>query len=203
MNLTTWNRIRYSVYAPFYDMALRGFGGHRKRSIDQLGIKDGESVLIVGAGTGLDLEYIPEGAKVTATDITPGMIAKLDKKAADLGIDVESMVMDGQKLEFEDNSFDHVILHLIIAVIPDPVKCIMEVERVLRPGGIVTVFDKFIHKGRRPNLLRRLLNIFTNAFFSDINRSIEDIVSETSLEIVSDIPVAFGGSFRVLLLKKN
>jgi ubiquinone/menaquinone biosynthesis C-methylase UbiE len=184
-------------------MALRGFGGHRKRSIDQLGIKDGESVLIVGAGTGLDLEYIPEGAKVTATDITPGMIAKLDKKAADLGIDVESMVMDGQKLEFEDNSFDHVILHLIIAVIPDPVKCIMEVERVLRPGGIVTVFDKFIHKGRRPNLLRRLLNIFTNAFFSDINRSIEDIVSETSLEIVSDIPVAFGGSFRVLLLKKN
>ena len=37
--LTVWNRIRYSLYVPFYDHALRGFGGFRKRSIDSLDIK--------------------------------------------------------------------------------------------------------------------------------------------------------------------
>jgi phosphatidylethanolamine/phosphatidyl-N-methylethanolamine N-methyltransferase len=40
--------------------------------------------------------------------------------------------MDGQDLIFEDKTFDYVILHLILAVIPDPEKCLLEVERVLK-----------------------------------------------------------------------
>ncbi len=202
MDATTWNRIRYTLYLPFYDLMVRSFDHLRKRSIGRLDIKDGDSVLIVGAGTGLDLKHFPAGAKVTATDITPGMISRLDQKAKLLGLEVHSMVMDGHALEFEDASFDHVLLHLIIAVIPDPYKCIKEVERVLMPGGTVAVFDKFIQQGKKPSLPRRALNVFARAFFTDINRSIADIISKTSLEIKSDEPAAFGGNFRIILLRK-
>ena len=202
MNATIWNKIRYTMYLPFYDLIAKSFDSLRKKSIGKLDIKDGEKVLIVGAGTGLDLKYFPSGARITATDITPGMISRLDQKAHELGLDVKSMVMDGHALEFEDGNFDHVLLHLIIAVIPDPYKCIKEVERVLRPGGTVAVFDKFVHKGSTPSLPRRFINLLTRFFATDINRSIEDIVSHTSMEIVQDIPAAFGGNFRILIIKK-
>ena len=202
MNATIWNKIRYTLYLPFYDLIVMSFDHLRKRSIEKLGITSGQSVLIVGAGTGLDLKYIPEGASVTATDITPGMIAKLSRRATGLGMDMESMVMDGQALEFENDSFDHIILHLIIAVIPDPYKCIREVERTLRPGGTVVVFDKFVKEGDNPSLARRILNVFTRTFFTDINRNFNEIISGTSFKIEQDEPAAFGGNFRIILLRK-
>ncbi len=202
MNATIWNKIRYTLYLPFYDLIVMSFDHLRKRSIEKLGITSGQSVLIVGAGTGLDLKYIPEGASVTATDITPGMIAKLSRRATGLGMDMESMVMDGQALEFENDSFDHIILHLIIAVIPDPYKCIREVERTLRPGGTAVVFDKFVKEGDNPSLARRILNVFTRTFFTDINRNFNEIISGTSFKIEQDEPAAFGGNFRIILLRK-
>ena len=202
MNANLWNSIRYTLYLPFYDLIVMSFDPLRKRSIASLDIKDGQSVLVVGAGTGLDLKHLPAGARITATDITPGMIAKLKRRADRLGLDVQSMVMDGHALELDDASFDHVVLHLIIAVIPDPYKCIKEVERVLRAGGTVAVFDKFLRPGAKPSLPRKLFNVFARAFFTDINRSLQDIVSGTSLEIVHDEPTAFGGNFRTIVLRK-
>lgn len=202
INSTTWNRIRYTLYSPFYDIVVKMLDHSRKKSIKVLNIEDGEKLLIVGAGTGLDLKYIPKHAEVTATDITPGMLSKLSARAKVLGLDLNAKVMDGQSLEFEDNSFDCAILHLILAVIPDPYRCIREVERVLKPGGRAIVLDKFLKPSSKPSLTRRALNVFTGTFFSDINRSLEDIVSVTSLNIEHDEPAALGGAFRIVLLGK-
>jgi phosphatidylethanolamine/phosphatidyl-N-methylethanolamine N-methyltransferase len=54
-----WNRLRYTVWAPFYDALLGavGFTNARRHSIERLGLKDGDRVLIVGAGTGLALDF--------------------------------------------------------------------------------------------------------------------------------------------------
>ena len=51
-------------------------------------------------------------------------------------------------------AFDAVVLHLILAVIPDPVRCLQEAARALRPGGRMVVFDKFVRGGRVPLALR-------------------------------------------------
>ena len=110
--------------------------------------------------------------------------------------------MDGQDLSFEDNSFDYVILHLILAVIPDPVQCLQEVERVLKPNGEIAVFDKFEKKGVPISMLRKLLNVVVNTLFTDITRNIETICSQTQLKIISDESANFKGNFRILKLKK-
>lgn len=204
INTNRWNRIRYTLYSPFYDWVARIFEARRKQSIEQLNMKEGSSVLLVGAGTGLDLEVIPKvrNLKIVATDITPAMVDKIKERAQQLQIPVDARIMDGQQLSFEDNQFDHVILHLIIAVLPDPIKCIKEVERVLKPGGTVTILDKFLHESERASIFRRMLNVFTNLLFSDINRKYSDIVQTTNFDIKSVKDVGFGGNMKVILLQK-
>jgi ubiquinone/menaquinone biosynthesis C-methylase UbiE len=204
INTNTWNRLRYTLYLPVYDLvADRVFRKYRARSIALLQAKPTDAVLILGAGSGLDLPYLQGQANLTAIDITPGMIAKLKERAAALQLPVQAQVMDGQKLLFEDNSFDAVVLHLILAVIPDPVACIKEVERVLRPGGTVMVFDKFLSDGQKPSLLRRFLNQIVGTLFSDINRSIGSLVAHTSLQVELNEPAALRGAFRIVRLVKS
>ena len=130
------------------------------------------------------------------------MIHKLRKKAESLGIKVNAYVMDGQKLDFPDNSFDAVILHLIIAVIPNPIDTIKEVERVLKPTGRVVVFDKFLKSGEAGNV-RKGINFFSKILATDINRRIEDIISVTKFKIIHNEPALLNGLFRFILLKKD
>lgn len=202
INTNRWNRIRYTLYAPGYDIAGRIFSKSRNKSIRELGINTDDEVLIVGAGTGLDLEFIIEDCHIIATDITPAMITQTKKKNIQLNLNLKAVVMDGQHLDFADSTVDKIILHLILAVIPDPVLCLKECERVLKPGGHITIFDKFVRKGRKLSVLRKIFNPVSNLLFSNINRRFESIVSKTSLVVESDIPADFNGNFRIIRLLK-
>ena len=202
INTNRWNRFRYTLYAPGYDIAGRIFSKSRNKSITELGINPDDEVLIVGAGTGLDLEFIADNCHITATDITPAMIAQTIKKNVVLKLNLTAVVMDGQHLNFADNSVDKIILHLILSVIPDPVLCLKECERVLKPGGRIAIFDKFVPKGRALSFVRKFFNPVTNLLFSNINCRFESIVSETSLMTESDVPADFNGNFRIIRLIK-
>jgi phosphatidylethanolamine/phosphatidyl-N-methylethanolamine N-methyltransferase len=202
INTNNWNKIRYTLYTPGYDLLGRLLNESRKKSIDSLELKPDDKVLIVGAGTGLDLEFISVDCEITATDITPSMIKKLRNRNSRLQRRVKSLVMDGQSLDFSDNSFDYVILHLILAVIPDPSKCLQEIERVLKKGGQVAVFDKFVGKGRKVSRIRKSANLFTNILSSDITRDFESILENTSLNVISDEKADFDGIFRLIKLEK-
>lgn len=202
INTNNWNKIRYTLLSPVYDVAAIPFAKSRGRSIEQLAIQPGERVLIIGAGTGLDFDYLPKHADITATDITPAMVKLTEKRNEKLGLNVKAMVMDGQQLQFADGTFDKVILHLILAVIPNPVACIKEAERVLKPGGRIAVYDKFLGANQKPGIVRKAVNLITNFFFSDINRKFEDIISQTQLKVLKEAAVDFRGNYKIYLLEK-
>ena len=104
---------------------------------------------------------------------------------------VEARVMDGEALAFSDAEFDHVILHLILAVMPDPAACAREVARVLKPGGTVSIFDKFVPDGESPSLLRSAANLFTNVAFSDFTRQLGPILDAGGLRLRRQEKVVF------------
>jgi ubiquinone/menaquinone biosynthesis C-methylase UbiE len=131
------------------------------------------------------------------------MIERIKKRNKILNRQVQLIVMDGQALDFPDNSFDKIILHLILAVIPDPVACIKESERVLKPGGQITIFDKFVHKNNKASALRRFVNILTNFLFTDITRDFESIANKSKLTILSDKDADFNGNFRLIKMTKK
>lgn len=198
------NKIRYTLYTPIYDLIVKPvFRQQRRLSIENLNIIEGSKVLLIGAGTGLDFEFLKDkNIEIYASDITSSMVRKMRSKADNLKLKANIQVMDGQNLKYENEHFDYVILHLIIAVIPDPFKCIKEVERVSKNGASITVFDKFIPPGSKVSLLRKLLNPISALLFSDITRDIDTIISKTQLKKLSDTPVAFGGNFRIIEMQK-
>jgi len=201
VNTLGWNRVRYTLLAPAYDL-VAGFGAQRRRSIGVLAPRAGERVLVDGCGTGLDLRHLPPGVEVTATDLTPAMVERTRRRAASLGRTVDARVMDAQALELADGSFDAVVLHLILAVVPDPAAAIREAERVLRPGGRAVVFDKWVAEGRRPSLLRRAANLVASAAATDLTRRLGDVLAGTSFVVEHREPAGPGGFFSIALLRK-
>lgn len=201
-NTNTWNRLRYGLYAPIYDLVARRLDRGRRRSIEALGLQPGERVLIPGCGTGLDFESLPPGLRVVAGDLSPAMVRKAQARADALGLAADVRVMDAHALDLPDGSFDAALLHLVLAVVPDPEAAIQEVARVLRPGGRVGVFDKFLADAAEPSLVRRTASVVANVIATDLNRRLGPLLDASGLVLESEEPVLFGGLFKVALLRK-
>jgi ubiquinone/menaquinone biosynthesis C-methylase UbiE len=180
-----------------------GVGHARRRSIAVLAPRAGERVLIVGVGTGLDLPHLPPHASYEAVDLTPAMLRRAERRAARLGLPLVALEASAAALPFEDAHFDAVILHLILAVVPDPLAALGEVRRVLKPGGRVVVWDKMRRSGRHPSLFRRAAHALTHrhltGFMLDFYGTVEAV---GGLRITHDEPSVFGGMWRIVLLEK-
>lgn len=203
MSGATWNRVRYSAYAPIYDLVVAPLAAGRRRSIELLALQPGERVLIIGCGTGLDLPLLPAGVQVTAFDLTPAMVRRMEARAADLCRPVGAAVMNGQRVALADGVFDAVVLHLILAVIPDPVTCAREAARLLRPGGRAAIFDKWLPDGAQPSLVRRAVNAVASAAFSDINRQLTPILTAAGFTLTRQEPAALGGAYQAALAVRS
>jgi ubiquinone/menaquinone biosynthesis C-methylase UbiE len=194
-------RLSYSVIAPLYDFAIeRPMRQARTQSLRALPATGNKRVLISGVGTGLDLPLLPTPHSYTALDFNPAMLARAKLRAGEL--DVSFVLGDSMSLPFADAQFDYVVLHLIVAVVPEPQRCLVEAARVLKPGGTIILFDKFLHQYQRAPI-RRLLNFFTRRFATRMDVVFEDTLRAVpGLAVVSDVPVLRNGWFRSILLRK-
>lgn len=101
-------------------------------------LRRGMRFLDVAAGSGaLSIPAARLGARVLATDISPAMLERLEQRARDEGLSVETRVMDGHALELDDDGFDMVGSQFGVMLFPDMLKGISEMARVLKPGGRV------------------------------------------------------------------
>src|SRR3954452_25511530 len=97
-----------------------------------------DRALEIGAGTGyfsLNLARAGLVGELTWTDISQGMLDELAGTAGRLGIEVETVSTDAERLDFPDNSFDLVFGHAILRHIPDLEHAFREFRHVLRPRG--------------------------------------------------------------------
>ncbi len=195
-------RTSYTLLAPIYDrMVAAATQAARRASLARLPA-DARQVLLVGAGTGLDFPLLPAGPQYTAIDLTPAMLDRARPRAAarpELAIELRSG--DALALDFADASFDAVILHLIVAVVPDAARALAESARVLRPGGRVLLYDKFLRPGQSAPL-RRLLSPLLGRIASRTDVVLEHHLPPT-LRVLEDEASLAGGWFRRVLLERQ
>lgn len=194
------NRLRYRLYAPIYGLVARPLEGGRQQAIDRLDLTDADRILLLGSGPGVDLEYLPAGADITAVDVTPAMVRRTEARAGELGLDVDARVGDAADLPFDDDAFDAVLLHLVLSVVEAPETVVAETVRVLAPDGRVSIFDKFVREDTEPSLPRRLLNPVARLLFSDLTRPLEPLLASTDLGITSR-ESALGGLYTVAVVR--
>ncbi|GAA3892857.1 class I SAM-dependent methyltransferase [Halomonas cibimaris] len=202
-NTTAWNRIRYDLYAPVYDaVAERALRQARRASLSQIEWRPGMRVLLVGAGTGLDLPWLPDDIALYATDLSPAMVRRLQKRADALGKHAQIEQMDAERLTYADGDFDAVIMHLVLAVMPDPACGLDQAYRVLKSGGQLCVLDKFQPDARPAGLARRAANAVTSAIATDITRQARPLLEGAGFVIEKDTPVLLGSLVRALVARK-
>jgi ubiquinone/menaquinone biosynthesis C-methylase UbiE len=122
--------------------------------------------LEIGAGTGyFSLNLMQQGAfeRLTATDISAGMLEALAGTAADLGLGprVKTVRTDAERLPFEDGTFDLVLGHAVLHHIPDLGRAFAEFRRVLRPGGAIVFCGEPSRYGDRLAAIPKRLGALT------------------------------------------
>src|SRR4051812_19892187 len=134
----------YDRWAPFYDLVFGGvFRKGRKAAIAATN-KLGGRVLEVGVGTGISLPQYAPHLRIFGTDISEAMLEKARKRVGVFGLkNVEGLaVMDAEKLEFPDNSFDVVMAQYVVTAVPNPEAALDEFARVVRPGGELIILTR-------------------------------------------------------------
>jgi len=118
-------------------------------------------VLEIGVGTGKNIPYYPEDLRVTAIDLSPGMLKRAcqvanrhpEKK-------VTLREMDAQALDFDANRFDDVVATFVFCSVPDPVQGLCEALRVTRSRKHSGRLHLLEHVRASPPWLARLMDVF-------------------------------------------
>ena len=127
---------RYDLMEAPAELLLRRF---RPRLWDR--IPKGSRVLEVGVGTGKNMRWHPPGVSVTAVDFSPQMLARAASRARREGMSTELALMDAQSLGLADGTFDVAVSTCVFCSVPDPIRGLQEVRRVLRPDGQILLLE--------------------------------------------------------------
>lgn len=140
-------------------------------------------ILFLAVGTGLDIQFFPPGQDITGIDISPKMLAKARDRAAAYPGEMKLFEMDVHEMTFEPESFDQVFTSCTFCSVPDPVRGLRALRRVLKPGGELHMFE---HTGSRwfPfNLMLNAMTPLSRRFGPEMNRPTVENVVRAGFEI--------------------
>lgn len=179
-------RSRYNRIARFYDLAdsalERGFRQWRR----ELWSHAKGEVLEVGVGTGLNFPYHPGKTRVTGIDIAERMLARALVRSRELARGINLLQGDVQALVFPDNSFDTAAATFVFCSVPDPVQGLRELNRVVRPGGLILLLEHVRIDRPIIGIVMDLLNpLFKRVSGANMNRHTVENVIRAGLRIES------------------
>ena len=151
-------------------------------------------ILEIGAGTGANLGYYPADADLTLSDPNPFMLERLERKASDQGISVRTDHHAGEELPYADGSFDTVVSTLVMCSVSDPARSIVEIARILKPGGDFRFMEHVRGEGFIRERFQDLMTPLWRAFGDGChpNRSTVSTIRQSGMEIAETRSFTFG-----------
>jgi len=189
---------RYDRIAPVYDslelfMEKGKMGDWRQnlwqkvsKKIDQSELNRSEIKLLeAGVGSGKNIEYYLDDLEIYAIDFSPKMIKEAEKKAKKYNKEVNLLKMDIQDLDFEDNYFDFIVTSCVFCSVPDPVKGLKELKRVLKEDGRIIMLE---HMRSQNEFVGKMMDWFNwvslYTWGANINRKTIKNIERAGLKLV-------------------
>ncbi len=132
----------YDRLAASYDQAtepLERWFLSRLRAATLRELPAGARILEIGAGTGRNFPYYPEGASVVASELSGAMLEQARRKSRPPG--VQLVRNSAERLPFADASFDAAVATLVFCSVNSPREAFAELRRVVRPGGTIVLLE--------------------------------------------------------------
>lgn len=197
-------RRTYDRYARVYDGIFGPIlNPGRRKAVAATEALPNRRVLEVGVGTGLSLPLY-KSARVVGIDVSDKMLDRARRRVQRHGLtNVEDLrVMDAEEMSFPAQSFDAIVLMHVASVVPHPDRLMLEVRRVLRPGGEAFVLNHF-WTGRGPmSVIERALAPASNTIgFRPM--SLDELISVTPLEFVSEERVNLFGYWSLVRFRRD
>lgn len=184
---------RYDRIAPVYDsleliMEKGKMGDWREnlwQKVEDKIDKDGMRLLEAGVGSGKNIEYYPDQIEIFAIDFSSKMIKEAEKKAKKYNKEVNLLEMDIQDLDFEDDYFDLIVTSCVFCSVPDPIKGLEELKRVLKEDGRIIMLE---HMRSQNEIVGKMMDWFNwvslYTWGANINRKTIENIKKAGLELV-------------------
>ena len=145
--------------------------------------------LLVAVGTGLDLPYLSLDADIIGVDISEKMLEKAKEKIQKRGERTKLVRADVQQLGFRDNSVDTIVTSCTFCSVPDPVKGLKELLRVLKPGGMMLMFEHVRSNIFWMGLMMELLTLLTRRVGPELNRDTHTNIIKAGFRLTREVNV--------------
>jgi phosphatidylethanolamine/phosphatidyl-N-methylethanolamine N-methyltransferase len=201
---TRKTRARYDRVAWLYDaeeylVERLLYARWRRRLWDQVPSGHG---LEVGVGTGKNLAYYPAGSTVTAVDLSSRMLERAKRHAQRSGTQVGLALMDAEHLDRPDATFDWAVATFVFCSVPDPVKGLRELARVVKPDGRIFLLEHMRSSIPLAGLVMDALNpIAVRLTGANINRRTMENIHRAGLNVLSVDDLTPGGIFRLIVAR--
>ena len=187
----------YNRYSSIYDVVFgKVFHSGREMAPVLLDLFPGAQLLEVGVGTGLSFPLLPRNIQITAVDLSQKMLDRAKKRAQSLALrNIDLIKMDATNLNFPDNSFDRVLAAYFVSTVPNPVKVVLEMKRVCKPGGLLVFMNHFQSNNRLTAPFEKAVSplFYRLGFRTDLN--LNRLMDKCELEIETKEKVGFLGNW--------
>ena len=157
--------------------------------------------IFVAVGTGNDIKYLPPGLDIVGLDISQRMLDRARAQVGQYQGRMELRVMDVQQLEYGDSSFDTAVTACTFCSVPDPVRGLRELYRVLKPGGQLLMFEHVRSTVPMVGLLLDALTYVSRLLGPDLNRDTTANVWRAGFQILREENVYFDIVRAIVALK--
>lgn len=135
------------VYLPVYDATVARLAPYQRlqrEGVARLAVAAGDDVLVVGAGTGWEVEGLtgggwPQPKRIVAVDVATQGLRRTLRRARATRCPIHVVQMDAQRLALPPEVFDRVICMHTMDFVPEPEAATREMVRVLRRGGAFVI----------------------------------------------------------------
>lgn len=197
---------KYNRNAKFYDLFSKGsekrwFSKWKKQFFSPLKGK----ILEVGIGTGKSIEYYNNKAKVIGIDFSEEMLKRAKERLTKLNKkNIILKQMDVENLKFKDNTFDYVVTSCVFCSVPNPIKGLKEIKRVLKPTGKLIMIEHVLSKNKFMALIEYIFNPMTKFFMGvNITRNTKQNILDSGMKIIEDKNLALYDIFKKFVAEKE